>query len=139
MKALTLHQPWASAIAAGLKHYETRPRRLKYRGPIAIHAGKKYVNQDILSGIRSNLPFSHKHHWPAVFPYGMVVAMADMTDCLEMDEELIASMSPLELLLGDWQPGRFAYKLENVRALDQPVEVSGAQGLWNLDESIITA
>ena len=40
MKALTLHQPWASLIAVGAKKIETRPWSTKYRGPLAIHAGK---------------------------------------------------------------------------------------------------
>jgi hypothetical protein len=41
MKALTLWQPWATAIALGLKHYETRTWFVGYRGDLAIHAAKK--------------------------------------------------------------------------------------------------
>ncbi len=41
MKALSLHQPWASLIAEGMKTIETRPWATKYRGPLAIHAVKK--------------------------------------------------------------------------------------------------
>jgi hypothetical protein len=40
---LTLHQPWASLIALGVKTIETRSWSTKYRGPLAIHAGKKVV------------------------------------------------------------------------------------------------
>lgn len=40
MKALTIRQPWASLIALGVKTIETRSWPTKYRGPIAIHAGK---------------------------------------------------------------------------------------------------
>ncbi len=40
MKALTLHQPWASLIAEGVKTIETRSWSTKYRGPMAIHAAK---------------------------------------------------------------------------------------------------
>lgn len=39
MKAITVRQPWASLITAGVKTIETRPRRTGYRGRIAIHAG----------------------------------------------------------------------------------------------------
>ena len=42
MKAITLWQPWASLIACGAKKYETRSWATRYRGPIAIHAAKKY-------------------------------------------------------------------------------------------------
>jgi len=44
MKAISLWQPWASLIAAGLKHYETRswaPPRELIGQTIAIHAAKK--------------------------------------------------------------------------------------------------
>lgn len=41
MKTLTLWQPWASLIALGMKRIETRPWTTKYRGPLAIHAGKR--------------------------------------------------------------------------------------------------
>lgn len=40
MKALTVRQPWASLVALGVKTVETRSWQTKYRGPLAIHAGK---------------------------------------------------------------------------------------------------
>lgn len=40
MKVLTLHQPYATAIALGHKRYETRSWWTSYRGPLAIHAAK---------------------------------------------------------------------------------------------------
>jgi len=41
MKALTLHQPWASLIALGVKTIETRSWSTPYRGRLLIHAGAK--------------------------------------------------------------------------------------------------
>lgn len=43
MKAITIWQPYASFITAGLKHYETRGWKTSYRGPIAIHAAQRPV------------------------------------------------------------------------------------------------
>lgn len=40
MKAFTVYQPYAHAIVAGVKHYETRPRRTHIRGRVAVHAGR---------------------------------------------------------------------------------------------------
>ena len=45
MRALTLHQPYASFIALGVKHIETRSFKTNYRGPLAIHAGKRRPKQ----------------------------------------------------------------------------------------------
>ena len=44
MKAITIWQPWAEFIAAGVKHNETRSWATKYRGPIAIHAAVKHIS-----------------------------------------------------------------------------------------------
>lgn len=41
MKALSLHQPWASLVALGVKTIETRSWSTSYRGPLAIHAAKR--------------------------------------------------------------------------------------------------
>lgn len=42
---LTLHQPWASLIGCGVKTIETRSWSTRYRGPIALHAGRTFVPQ----------------------------------------------------------------------------------------------
>jgi hypothetical protein len=47
MLAISLHQPWASMIAAGIKRFETRayppPKSFEIGGWIAIHAAKKRI------------------------------------------------------------------------------------------------
>lgn len=42
MKALSLWQPWASAIALGLKRHETRGQTTHYRGEIAVCATRAW-------------------------------------------------------------------------------------------------
>ena len=62
-------------------------------------------------------------------PVGCAICVVDLVDCIEMTPEFIAQQSPTELAVGDWQPGRFAWKLENPRKLD-PVELLGRHGIW---------
>jgi hypothetical protein len=40
MKAITVHQPWSWAIIHAGKNIENRTQLWRYRGPLAIHAGK---------------------------------------------------------------------------------------------------
>src|SRR6266567_3747703 len=40
--ALTLTQPFATLVAGGAKHLETRSWSTSYRGPLAIHAAKGF-------------------------------------------------------------------------------------------------
>lgn len=49
MKAITIWQPWASAIAHGLKGIETRSWGTKYRGLLAIHAAKLEMDMDMFN------------------------------------------------------------------------------------------
>ena len=51
MRAFTVYQPYAYAIVAGLKGYETRPRRTNIRGRVAVHAGKQKITLDSMREI----------------------------------------------------------------------------------------
>jgi len=66
--------------------------------------------------------------------FGEIVAYADLTDCLLMTPDLIAAQSRQELDFGDWRPGRYAWRLENIRLPGYPIKVVGRQGLWNFNE-----
>lgn len=45
MKAISLHQPWASLLATGQKRVETRGWPTSYRGPLLVHAAKKWDDE----------------------------------------------------------------------------------------------
>lgn len=45
MKALTLTQPWAQLVAIEAKKIETRSWSTSYRGPLAIHAAKRFPKE----------------------------------------------------------------------------------------------
>jgi hypothetical protein len=67
-------------------------------------------------------------------PYGAVIAIADLFDCVEMTTERIFAWKdaygPDEIAFGHFEPGRYAWILANVRAIE-PVPAKGKQGLWN--------
>ena len=64
-------------------------------------------------------------------PRGAVVAVARVVECCRV-EALVSSLSMLELSLGDFSPGRWAWLLDDVRSLRRPVECSGSLGVWRL-------
>ena len=129
MKIISLTQPYATAIALGLKHWETRSWYTSYRGLLGIHAAKGFptwakvfAREEYLAG---RLP-----QVPALIPVGAIVAMVNMADC-QPTENLIDDISELERRYGDYLDGRFAWKLEDNRALKEPVPAKGALGLWS--------
>ncbi len=135
MKALTLYQPWASAVSLGLKKFETRSWSTGYRGPILIHAGKKIdwiLRQAILIRVRALAPDRVKDLAEHSLTLGSIVAVARLDACWPTDRiDDYGGVSDLELCCGDFSPGRFAWMLEDVIRLAEPISCRGAQGLWD--------
>ena len=84
MKALSLMEPWAALIAAGVKSIETRSWRTAYRGPLYIHASRAKVDQKDphIQRLLSLLPEGSLHP-------GFVVCRCVLKDCLPMDESFL--------------------------------------------------
>ena len=135
MKALTIWQPYASLIAKGLKEYETRGFKTRYRGPLLIHSGQRPMRWVLNHSDEDALDVAIEAFGMEQLmklPVGVAICVVDLVDCVEMTPEFIAQQSQTELATGDWMPGRFAWKLENPRPLD-PVELLGKQGIWNAE------
>jgi hypothetical protein len=142
MKALSLWQPWASAIACGAKRIETRSWATSYRGPIAIHAAKKWdreLREDALMLCREQRELSQSLNAIGInrlsdFPLGAVVCTANLLSCAPT-EYLVKDrgISALEEALGNYTPGRFGWILTDIKPLAKPVPVRGYQQLWEWD------
>ena len=126
IKALTLHQPWASLVGK-YKHFETRGKATNYRGKIAIHAAIRQETTDYQINELSDLLVGEN------LPFSCVVAIADLSDCIKITQEFISQQSETELRCGFWEVGRYAWKLENVVILDEPIPARGMPGLWDFE------
>lgn len=132
IRAITLWQPWAGLIANQVKLVETRSWSTNYKGTILIHSAKRPVYQSELE------PFSeYVSNFDFTQDLGKIVAIAELTDCILMTEEFIEKQSELERLCGNWQPGRYAWKLTEIRKID-PIPCQGKQGLWIPPKDLIT-
>ena len=139
MKALSLWQPWASLIAHGLKEFETRSWGTNYRGPLYIHAAARRNMRDerrVLQEMwlawraigRDTAPLEALGLL-AGLPRGCLVAQCALVGCLVTDGTV---PSLREGTMGNFAPGRFAWKLAAVRRLETPLPVKGQQGLFDL-------
>ncbi|MDB9449975.1 ASCH domain-containing protein, partial [Dolichospermum circinale] len=126
IKAITLHQPWASLVGK-YKHYETRGKATNYRGKIAIHAAIRQETTDYQVNELADLLVGEE------ISFGSIVAIADLSDCIKMTEEFISQQSATELRCGLWEVGRYAWKLENVEILDEPIPARGMPGMWDIE------
>lgn len=127
MKALTIKQPFASLILEGLKVYEFRTWKTKYRGPILIHAGKGVDRKAMKKFEQYNLEY----------PVGAIIAKAEIEDVIYVDDEfrkMLKMKNPLVYsgVINDENWEGYAFKLKNVQK-QNPIIVNGQLGLWNFD------
>jgi len=141
VKALTILQPWASLIAGGAKRIETRSWYTPYRGPIAIHAGKR-LTPDVREWLAEDDELA-VDLWMGglgmsadALPLGCVLATATLTHCVRFERgaaERIRTSGKYpehETAYGDFAAGRFGWVLADVVPLPDPIPARGQQGLW---------
>lgn len=134
MNALSVRQPFATLVATGAKRFETRSWSTSYRGPLAIHATRGWDRDDMRLALqlerRGVLAVE-----PRDLPRGAVIAMCRLVAIHRTSQwppELV--LSDLEVELGDYSVGRFAWQLADVVALPAPVPWRGELGLWEWPE-----
>ena len=140
LRAISLWQPWASLMAVGAKHIETRHWPTEYRGLVAIHAAKKWNNE--LEDLCFDEPFAK---WlfpdeilpkPNNLPRGCIVAVAHLSGCVSTNERnLIPEPRTAERAFGNYDPNRFMWLFPRIWKLSSPVFVRGQQGFWTLSET----
>lgn len=125
MKVLTIKQPYATLIAKGLKKYEFRSWKTKYRGELYIHAGK---------GIdKKRMEMVKEYNFD--YPNGYIIAKLNLKDCILVDEEMnkkLRKENP-KVYTHDYT-GYYAWCLEDVEILDVPIKTNGKLSIWNYEE-----
>ena len=127
MKVITIKQPFATLIAEGLKEYEFRTWKTKYRGPILIHAGK---------GIDKSA-MKRYEHLNLEYPTSCIIAQSHLIDCIKIDDktrEFLQKKNP-EIYHSiikhtDWEG--YGFQLEHTKKI-VPITVNGNISLWNYD------
>lgn len=141
--AITIRQPWASAIALdhpGAKRVENRGRPTTYRGPVAIHAGKtpdRVGDRDWrVTRLFGDDPRLH-------LPVGAVIAVANLYGCHRAQPVLSAD----GVCCAPWGERRHHGKsgpvqawhlvLADVVRLPQPVPARGALNVpWRMPADV---
>lgn len=133
IRILTLWQPWASLIALGLKTYETRTWGTNYRGPIAIHAAKRPMDDLAQDVWEECLHAAGMKGSDIELPLGAIVALCRLANCESTDVATLSDASFVDWLAGDFSGSRYAWKLDLTVKLGSPILFKGQQGLRYLD------
>lgn len=156
MKALTLHEPWASLIASGAKAYETRdwaPPGWLVGQTIAIHAGKadpmKLSTADLggSTAVEAMLRGLKLQRMDAL-PLGCIVCTAKLAGIywsqgatmtphgtMQIDTgDGTIELRPGEEYFGSYGAGRCLWHLVEIRRVAPPKPARGMQKLWDWKE-----
>lgn len=129
MKALSILQPWAWAIVHGTKRIENRTWSTKYRGPLALLAGK---SPRLLAG-------SQPTDWHVPLPglpdfdslaFGAIVGICRLVECVPVS--VYRDRRPA------YAEGPWCWILRDVAALAKPIPWKGEQGLFEVPDSVFT-
>lgn len=137
MKGMSLYEPWATLIALGEKRFETRSWSTTYRGPLLICASKVGLPTVKIIDIMVRARITANDLNP-----DRAVALVDLTDIYRADDLLHVDrfyglLGDKEKFYGDFSPGRFAWKFENIRRFKNPFPVRGKQGLFEIPDKLI--
>lgn len=126
IRVITLKQPWASLVAAGLKKYEFRNMNYSYRGKILIHAGKG-IDKDAMERVRK---------YNLEYPQSKIIAEVEITDCVKIDNDFNKMINNLNSpVYGNKKRTGYAWKLDNIKKLNIDKTINGKQGIWYIDDS----
>ena len=70
------------------------------------------------------------------FKYGNIIAKCKLVDCIYMDEDFVKNIkqnNPIEYQCGEYSVGRYAWVLEDIEKLENPISVKGHLGIWNYE------
>lgn len=113
LPVISIRQPWAEAIVAGLKDVENRSWRTHVRGPVLIHAGGKRLASELEDylDLKAERGITEKtgRRWLDV-DLGGIVGMAEIVDCVQLVDGENHLNSP-------WATGPWCWVLRNARRL----------------------
>lgn len=127
--AISIMNPWGWLISNGFKEIENRDWRRSFRGPVAIHAGKKFDPSALADVSVGRHPVTGEHSLLGVQPVetfidmcrgklnGGIIGVAEIVDCVDQSDS-------------EWFVGRYGFVLANARPVPF-IPVTGALGFFD--------
>lgn len=128
MRALTVRQPWAWLIAAGLKDIENRDWKLPAAAigiEIALHASKA-VDRGEVADVFADLRRTKR------VPRPPRITLADLEAQAGCILGLVTFSGATEHSDSPWFVGRYGWQIASVRQFAKPIPARGALGFWTL-------
>ncbi len=133
MKAISIRQPWAGAVALGWKPIENRTRMFSHRGQVLIHAGLNLADnypmvEATFAGAEREIPnlgITGQTAWA----FGAIIGAADLHSAHRGCD---GSCAP-----GWAQRGQIHHLLRDAVVLRRPIPCPGRLGIWTPDDDVL--
>ncbi len=137
VKAISLWEPWATLVAIGAKRNETRswpaPKSLIGQDLIICAALRRApLHEDVPDMlVRDRIEQALRRSPGLCLGHGKALCLVTVTGC-ERTDDARKGLSEDELAFGNYAPGRFAWRLTNLRRFKFPARITGRHGIFEL-------
>lgn len=141
MKALSIKQPWAGLIIAGIKTVENRSWNTYYSGPLAIVSTQQPDKKEMqtMKDKLGSLP-------PECAINGAILGTVNLTGLVWQAEDGVTETDHPEpngefttnAINEWWNPQSVGFILETPHKLETPIPLKGRLGLFNLPPEILS-
>lgn len=130
---LSMHQPWASLLVAGIKRVEGRSWYSAHRGRLWIAAAAKRPSPQEISELEASYRvLLHKDvNFPKDYPTGCLLGCVEVADCLPLDQ--FKEQYPS---LDQESASPFIFICTNPLELIIKFPIKGQHKIWRLDSKI---
>jgi hypothetical protein len=125
-RALSLRQPWASAVIIGGKNIENRTWNTNFRGRVIIHAGAQLGMPD-WDWDQLNWEMEQLNGGP--LPRSTYLGEVDIVDCVPIEDLDHPEDHP-----NRWAFGPYCWVLANPVAYPEPIPAKGKLGLYRVED-----
>lgn len=122
--AISIRQPFAWLILAGIKDIENRTWRTKYRGRIYIHAPSVWDKSGAKKFSKYGVPEDNDQGWPMSLGFGGIVGSVEIVDCVEKHPS-------------SWFNGKVGFVLKNPIFIAAGVQCPGQLGIWKVPQAVL--
>lgn len=135
-RALSIKQPWAWLIVAGIKDVENRSWPVSFRGRLYIHASENFDNVSY-SSILDRLTLGQAHEFLTVkragaFRRGMIIGEATLTDCkYRFPDENDDLYSPWH------ERGMYGFIFADPLIYDKPIPYKGQLRIFKVKQEVL--
>lgn len=125
VKCITVKNPWAAAIMLGLKDVENRTFKVRYKGPLLIHASRSF-DRNAATHPRLGRHFHNSYVTDLAEQRGVILGFVELKDCQRIEDVQL-----------EWAEGPVCWLLGRSMIFPEPIPYRGALGLYDVPDELV--